>query len=105
MNQIVDKFKFLTNLVALKHLEQELKQIQSNIDKLEARRKDLNKQKPADLKPVRQKLKFMVEHFDQLLLHQSNPLEKSRFFWLLFKKLTTYKVCLVEPPRTLNPIS
>ena len=109
MEQIVDKLKLLTNPVALKRLEQELDRIQSDIDKLQARRQALAKQKPVDFKSIRRKLKFMVEHFDQLLLHQSNSTEKARLFGLLFKKLPTYENLVGgtaqndEPPQ-LNPV-
>ena len=69
MGQVVDKLKLLINPVALKRLEQELEAIQSDIDKLQAQREALSQQKPLNLKSIRQKLEFMVEHFDQLLLY------------------------------------
>ena len=109
MEQVIDKLKLLTNTVALKRLEQDIEVIQSNIDQLQAQRKALSRQKLLNLKSIRQKLEFMVEHFDQLLLHQSNPLEKARLFGLLFKKLPTYEDLLGGTPRNqktyqLNPV-
>ena len=109
IEQIVDKLKLLTNPVALKRLEQELEVVQSDINQLQIQRKALSQQKTINLKSIRQKLEFMVEHFDQILLHQRDPLEKARLFGLLFKKLPTYEDLLGGTPQNgkshqLNPV-
>ena len=91
MDQVVGKLKLLSNPVALKCMEEELGNIQTAIDELNARKKALSKEKTIDFNQIRQRLKFLAEHFNQLLIHQSNPLEKARLFGLLFHKLPTYQ--------------
>ena len=91
MDQVVGKLKLLNNSVALKRMEEELENIQTTIDELNAHKKALSKEKTVNFDQIRQKLKFLAKHFNQLLIHQSNPLEKARLFGLLFHKLSTYQ--------------
>ena len=109
MEQVVSKLKLLSNPVALKRMEEELENIQTAIDEIQDRRQTLGKEKPVNFNRIRQKLKFLAEHFDQLLLHQSDPLEKARLFGVLFHKLPTYQDLLSGTAQNgkshqLNPV-
>ena len=92
----------MSNPVVLERMEQELASIQDSINELKARQKDLSKEKPVDFACIRQKLKVMAEHFDKLLLYQSNPIEKARLFGLLFKKLPSYVDLQSGTPQNQN---
>ena len=105
IEQIIAKIKVLNNPVVLRRMEKELANIQDSINALKARQTDLGKEKTIDFGRIRQKLKFMAEHFDELLLHQGNPIEKARLFGLLFHKLPTLpRFVKRNHPKTKNLI-
>ncbi len=87
----VQKLKYLNNESAIKYMEEELVRLESEISKLEAKKEAAESQKPKDIGRFKACLKHLVEHYDQILKNQMDPVKKAKFFSLLFDKSPTYE--------------
>ncbi len=88
---IVDKLKILTNTTALKYMEEDLTKVELAIKELEERKAMKNEQKTVDIKQKLTKAKYFLEHLDELLSQQIDPIKRSQLFALFFNKLPTYE--------------
>ena len=50
----------------------------------------MTKQKPLDIEAILKKVRYLLEHIDELLLKQANPVRKAQLFGALFNQLPTY---------------
>lgn len=87
----VNKLKVLTSDTAIKYMEEDLVRIESDIQKLEAKKAELKSKKPLEFSRVMARAKYFVEHLDELLIKQIDPVKKAQFFGALFTKTPTYE--------------
>jgi site-specific DNA recombinase len=87
----VGKLKVLTSDTAIKYMEEDLMRIEENIKKLEAKKVELESKKPLDFARVMARAKYFIEHLDELLVKQIDPIKKAQFFGVLFDKVPTYE--------------
>ena len=87
----VNKLKLLTNPTALKYMEEELMKIEQQISALEAQKEKQITQKPVEIKPIMARVRYFLEHLDELLVKQIDPVKKAQFFGAIFNKLPTYE--------------
>jgi hypothetical protein len=72
----VDKIRFLSSEVAIKHMEEVLVNIDQQIKDLEADRLVAEAKKPTDIQVVMAYIKHFMQNLEYLLLEQANPLRK-----------------------------
>lgn len=87
----VDKIKLLTNQTAIKYMEEELMNIEQQINALEAQKNKKQDEKPVEIKPIMQRVRYFLEHLDELLVKQIDPVRKAQFFGAIFDKPPTYE--------------
>lgn len=87
----VNKLKVLSSETAIKYMEEDLVRIEADIQKLEAKKAELTAKKPVIFSSVMARARYFVEHLDELLVKQIDPVKKAQFFGLLFSKAPTYE--------------
>ena len=87
----IDKIKFLSSETAIKYMEEDLMKTEAQIANLTKKMDDAKGQKPVDLRVVLASVKYYLEHLDQLLLQQIDPVKKANFFGVFFDKAPTYE--------------
>lgn len=98
-----DKIRYLSSEVAIKYMEAELVKIDQEIaDLLEEKQETSLKQKP-DKEVVVAYLKYFLEHMDDLLIYQKDPIAQANYFGVLFDLAPTYQE-LVSGTQKLGPI-
>lgn len=90
----VEKFKLLTSETAIKYMEEDLVKTEQQIAELEAEQERKSVDKPVDFKVVLKYVKYFLEHLEELLLKQIDPVAKANFFGVLFDKAPTYQEIL-----------
>ena len=102
----VGKLKVLTSDTAIKYMEEDLMRIESDIQKLEAKKAELKGKKPLDFSRVMARARYFVEHLDELLIQQIDPVKKAQFFGLLFNKTPNYEEIKCGTPQKglLHPL-
>ena len=91
---MVDKMMLVSSEAAVKHMEEGLVKLEEEIKTLEEERNRRSVEKPTDMKVVLRYLKYFLEHLEDLLIKQIDPLKKANFFGLLFDKAPTYEEIL-----------
>ncbi len=87
----VNKLKVLTSNTAIKFMEEDLMRLEKKIEELELQKTKLKAKKPRDITQLLTRAKYMVEHFDELVIKQIDPIRKAQFFSALFDKVPTYE--------------
>jgi len=99
-NQIgmtLSKIKYLTSETAIKYIEDEVSTMKHDITKLLEEK--ANQAKGYDIKVVMAYVKYFLEHLDELLLKNEDPLLKASYFGVLFDKAPTYQQLISGTPR------
>ena len=55
-----------------------------------SKKNKLNKKQPISIEIVIKYAKYFLQHIDELILHQSNPLKRADFFSVIFDQTPTY---------------
>lgn len=87
----VDKIKILTSEVAIKYMEEDLVKVEQQVTDLLEEKQNAVDAKPTDMRLVMAYIKYFLEHMENLLLEQSNPIFKANCFGVLFDKAPTYQ--------------
>jgi site-specific DNA recombinase len=102
---LVDKIKLVSSELVIKSIEEDIMQTEAEIKKLSEKRDIRSTEKPLDFAVVKQYLKYFLEHLEDLLVKQIDPIQKANFFGLLFNGAPNYTEILsanknsVEPPK------
>ncbi len=87
---IVDKIKILSSEIAIKSMEDELMKLDAQMSVLRTEKENATTKEPLNIRVIMGNIKYFMEHLEELLLHQSNPVAKAEYFGLLFDKAPTY---------------
>ena len=87
---IIQKIKVISNMTAIKYMEEDLTRLEQAIGQLERQKQLLSEKKPRDVKAICKKVRHMVEHMGQMLGQQMQPAKKAQLFGLFFDRLPTY---------------
>ncbi len=85
------KIKLLTNQTAIKYIEEDIVRIESQINALSEQRDRKALANPSDFERLKVRVKYFLEHLDELLIKQIDPVKKAQLFGALFDKLPTYE--------------
>lgn len=102
---LVDKIKLVSSEIVIKSIEEDVMKTEEEIKTLIEERDRRSIEKPIDITVVKQYLKFFLQHMEDLLLKQIDPLQKANFFGLLFNGAPSYGEVLsanktsVDPPK------
>lgn len=87
----VDKIKLLTSEVAIKYMEQDIIKMEEQMAEFLSEKEKAETTKPIDMKIVMAYIQYFLEHFEFLLLNQSNPINKAGHLGVLFDVAPTYQ--------------
>ncbi len=102
---LVDKIKLVSSEIVIKSIEEDIMRTEEEIKKLTEERDIRSNEKPLDFAVIKQYLKYFLQHLEDLLVKQIDPVQKANFFGLLFNGAPTYGEILsanknsVEPPK------
>ena len=86
----VDKIKFLSSETAIKYMEEDLMKKEEQITALMSEKEQKDDNQPVSFEVVMKYAKYFLEHVDDLLLKQVDPLKRASFLSVIFDKLPTY---------------
>lgn len=87
---LVDKIKLVSSEIVIKSIEEDIMRVDQEIKRLEEDRDIKNAKKPIDFAIVKQYLKYFLQHMEELLVKQIDPVQRANFFGLLFNTAPTY---------------
>ena len=87
---IVNKIKLLSSEIAIKSMEEELMKTADKVKQLMKAKDEAANKKPLNIRTIMGNIRYYMEHLDELLLQQSNPVSRAEFFGVLFDKAPTY---------------
>ncbi len=87
---LVDKIKLVSSEVVIKSIEEDIMRLDQEVKQLEEDRGISSAKKPIDFAVVKQYLKYFLQHMEDLLVKQIDPVQKANFFGLLFNTAPTY---------------
>ena len=71
-------------------MEDELVKIDAQISVLRTEKENAAEKQPLNIRTIMGNIKYFMEHLDELLLQQSNPESRAKFFGVLFDRAPTY---------------
>lgn len=80
----VQKLKVLSSDTAIKFMEADLIKLEKKLEALEQEKSQKESKKPVDIGTLLTRAKYMVEHFEELVVKQMNPIKKAHFFGAIF---------------------
>jgi hypothetical protein len=87
---VVNKIKVLSSEIAIKAMEEELMKIGSKIREVKVAKEEAASKQPIDIRKIMGNVRYYMEHLDELLLQQGDPVSRAEFFGVLFDKAPTY---------------
>jgi site-specific DNA recombinase len=87
----VRKLRVLESDTAIKYMEEDLIRLEAQKSELEIKKSELEQKKPLPVGKVLARAKYFIEHLDELLVKQIDPIKKAQFFGVLFDKAPNYE--------------
>ena len=87
----VQKIRVLSSPTVIKYMEEDLVRIEQQIENLKSEKEQKEAERPSDLQKVLGRVRYYLEHLDELLAKQINPIKKAQLFAVLFDKRPTYE--------------
>ncbi len=86
----VRKLKVVESETAIKYMEADLVNIEQKIRELRTEKDKKTNEEPVQMDKIVRRVKYFLEHLDELLLKQIDPIKKAQFFGVFFDKIPTY---------------
>lgn len=74
--------------------------LEGQIKELQALKAQKEAEKPTDVAKILGKVRYFLEHLDELLIKQIDPVKKAQLFGALFDRLPTYEEIKPGTPKT-----
>lgn len=95
-----DKIKFLSSEVAIKYLEADIVKAETEAKQLEQEKVSQKKEVLGiNMENVMEHVGYFLEHLEELLIDQANPLKRAAFFGLIFDSMPTYQELTSGTPK------
>ncbi len=86
----VDKIKLLSSQTVIKYMEEDLMKIEKQIEELISEKERKNAEQPISFDVVKKYAKYFLQHIDQLIMQQIDPVKRADFFGVIFDTTPTY---------------
>lgn len=87
----VAKLCAVESITVIKFIEEDIIRIEQQIKDLQALKAKKEAEKPTDITKILGKVRYFLEHLDELLIKQIDPVKKAQLFGALFDRLPTYE--------------
>lgn len=91
IRQAVDKIKFLSSETSIKYMEEDIAKLEAEIKDVELERAKCEPQTAIDIDKYKAYVTYYMEHLEELLLNHSSPIQKAKYFGLIFNEAPTYQ--------------
>ena len=91
IRQAVDKIKFLSSETSIKYMEEDIAKLEAEIKDVELERAKCDPQTAINIDKYKAYVTYYMEHLEELLLDHSNPIQKAKYFGLIFNEAPTYQ--------------
>ncbi len=85
-----EKILLVSSATVIKTLEDTVKDIEEQIQTLQAEKQLAEAKKPVDMRAVMQRLKYFLEHLDELVLKQIDAVRKAQLFGVFFDQAPNF---------------
>ena len=85
-----EKILLVSSATVIKTLEDNVKQCEEQITKLNQEKEGANMKKPTNMQSVMQTIKYFLEHLDELVLQQIDPIKKANYFGVFFDQAPNF---------------
>ncbi len=96
----VAKLRAVESITVIKFIEEDIIRIEQQIKELQALKAKKEAAKPSDIDKILARVRYFLEHLDELLVKQIDPVKKAQFFGALFDRLPTYDEIKPGTPKT-----
>ena len=96
----VAKLRAVESVTVVKFIEEDILRIEQQLKDLDALKAKKEAEKPADIDTILNKVRHFLEHLDELLVKQIDPVKKAQLFGALFDRLPTYEDIKPGTPKT-----
>jgi len=96
----IQKIRLLDSPTAIKFMEDDLVQIEQQIKALSEEKAKKEAAKPGDISQILGRVKYFLEHLEELLVQQIDPVKKAQLFSLIFDEAPTYEKIKPGTPKT-----
>ena len=100
MDKTLDKIRALDSPRVIKLMEEDIIRIEHQIEDLTNERAKKEAQQPSDMEKILARVHYFVEHLDEILKKQIDPLKKAQLFGIIFDKLPTVEDLKCGTPKT-----
>jgi site-specific DNA recombinase len=87
----IRKIKYLESETVIKYMEKDLVTIEQKIAQLKAERESITSKDTINISQVVGRVTYFLEHLDQILIKQIDPVKKAQFFGVFFDRIPTYQ--------------
>ena len=87
----LDRMKLVSSPTAIKYMEADLVALEQQLNNL-AEDKPAETEETVDMPTLLTYAKYFAEHLEELLLHHCNPLNRARYFSVLFDQTPSYDI-------------
>ncbi|HSW80794.1 MAG TPA: hypothetical protein VLG40_00200, partial [Candidatus Saccharimonas sp.] len=96
----VAKLRAVESVTVIKFIEEDIVHIEQQIKDLQTLKAKKEDEKPTDINKILAKVRYFLEHLDELLVKQIDPVKKAQLFGALFDRLPTYEEIKPGTPKT-----
>lgn len=87
----VRKLKMVESETAIKYMEADLMNIEQKIQMIKSEKENQITEKPINMAEIMPRVTYFLEHLDNLLIQQIDPVKKAQFFGVFFDRIPTYE--------------
>ena len=98
----VAKLRAVESVTVIKFIEEDIIRIEQQIKDLQALKAKKEAEKPTDITKILAKVRYFLEHLDELLVKQIDPVKKAQLFGAIFDRLPTYDE--IKPGTSKTPL-
>lgn len=96
----VAKLRAVESVTVIKFIEEDIIRIEQQIKDLQALKSKKEAEKPTDITKILAKVRYFLEHLDELLVKQIDPVKKAQLFGAIFDRLPKYEEIKPGTPKT-----
>ena len=96
----MSKIRILESSTAIKFIEEDMVRIDQQIKDLSDEKARKEAEQPSDMTKILDRVRYFLEHLDELLLQQIDPIKKAKLFGVIFDQAPTYDDLQLGTPKT-----
>lgn len=105
----IAKLRVVESVTVVKFIEEDIMRLEQQMKELGSLKASKEAEKPTDIQVILGRVRYFLEHLDELLIKQIDPVKKAQLFGIIFDRLPTYDEINPGTPKTplftgVNPV-